>query len=318
MKYKLLLLLSVYTITANSQTSVTTTLLNDTTKKVENPWKFKSIFGLNGSQTSFVNWAAGGRNNVSVLGFIDASLKYNKQHVKWDNDLKFALGGLKYIDSTGKQQGMQKTDDRIDLASTFGYRFKKHWYYTLTAGFKTQSLNGFNFPNDSVKISTFMAPGYLSISLGIEYAPKESFNLYFSPIAGKTTIVRDQTLANAGAFGVDKAIYDQNGLLLKLGSTMRNEFGSYLRFKFQKKIMENIEMKTRIELFSNYINNPQNIDVNAENIFAFKVNKWFSASLQWNLQYDDDIIIRDVNGKNGPRTQFKSVLGLGISYTLTN
>jgi hypothetical protein len=318
MKYKLLLLLSVYTITANSQTSVTTTLLNDTTKKVENPWKFKSFFGLNGSQTSFVNWAAGGRNNVSVLGFIDASLKYNKQHVKWDNDLKFALGGLKYIDSTGKQQGMQKTDDRIDLASTFGYRFKKHWYYTLTAGFKTQSLNGFNFPNDSVKISTFMAPGYLSISLGIEYAPKESFNLYFSPIAGKTTIVRDQTLANAGAFGVDKATYDQNGLLLKLGSTMRNEFGSYLRFKFQKKIMENIEMKTRIELFSNYINNPQNIDVNAENIFAFKVNKWFSASLQWNLQYDDDIIIRDVNGKNGPRTQFKSVLGLGISYTLTN
>lgn len=318
MKYKLLLLLSVYTITANSQTSVTTTPLNDTTKKVENPWKFKSIFGLNGSQTSFVNWAAGGRNNVSVLGFIDASLKYNKQNVKWDNDLKFALGGLKYIDSTGKQQGMQKTDDKIDLASTFGYRFKKHWYYTLTAGFKTQSLNGFNFPNDSVKISTFMAPGYLSISFGIEYAPKESFNLYFSPLAGKTTIVRDQTLANAGAFGVDKATYDQNGLLLTLGSTIRNEFGSYLRFKFQKKIMENIEMKTRIELFSNYINNPQNIDVNAENIFAFKVNKWFSASLQWNLQYDDDIIIRDVNGKNGPRTQFKSVLGLGISYTLTN
>lgn len=318
MKYKLLLLLFVGVFNTIAQTSVLADPLNDSTKKVENPWKFKSIFGLNGSQTSFVNWAAGGRNNVSVLGFIDASLKYNKQHVKWDNDLKFALGGLKYIDSTGKQQGMQKTDDKIDVASTFGYRFKKHWYYTLTAGFKTQTLNGFNFPNDSVKISTFMAPGYLSISLGIEYAPKESFNLYFSPLAGKTTVVRDQTLANAGAFGVDKATYDQNGLLLTLGSTIRNEFGSYLRFKFQKKIMENIEMKTRIELFSNYINNPQNIDLNAENIFAFKVNKWFSASLQWNLQYDDDIIIRDVNGKNGPRTQFKSVLGLGISYTLTN
>lgn len=318
MKYKLLLLLFVGVFNTIAQTSVLADPLNDTTKKVENPWKFKSIFGLNGSQTSFVNWAAGGRNNVSVLGFIDASLKYNKQQVKWDNDLKFALGGLKYIDSIGKQQGMQKTDDKIDVASTFGYRFKKHWYYTLTAGFKTQTLNGFNFPNDSVKISTFMAPGYLSISLGIEYAPKESFNLYFSPLAGKTTVVRDQTLANAGAFGVDKATYDQNGLLLTLGSTIRNEFGSYLRFKFQKKIMENIEMKTRIELFSNYINNPQNIDVNAENIFAFKVNKWFSASLQWNLQYDDDIIIRDVNGKNGPRTQFKSVLGLGISYTLTN
>lgn len=318
MKYKLLFIVIATTYSFLAQTAITNSMLNDTTKKIENPWKFKSIFGLNGSQTSFVNWAAGGRNNVSVLGFIDASLKYNKQNVKWDNDLKFALGGMKYIDSSGKRQGMQKTDDKIDLASTFGYRFKKHWYYTVTGGFKTQALNGYNFPNDSVKISTFLAPGYLSISLGIEYAPREAFNLYFSPLAGKTTIVRDQTLANAGAFGVDKATYDQNGLLLKLGATVRNEFGSYLRFKFQKKIMENIEMKTRIELFSNYIKNPQNIDVNAENIFAFKVNKWFSASLQWNVQYDDDIIIRDVHGKNGPRTQFKSVLGLGISYTLTN
>lgn len=318
MKYKLLLIVFGIKINSFAQTSNSNPVHTDTSKTITNPWNFKSIFGLNGSQTAFVNWAAGGRNNVSILGFIDASLKYNKNNTKWDNDLKFALGGLKYIDSSGKREGIQKTDDRIDIASTFGYRFKKHWYYTITSGFKTQSLNGFNFPNDSVKISTFMAPGYMNLSIGVEFAPKETFNIYFSPLAGKTTIVRDQTLANAGAFGVAKATYDQNGLILKLGATIRNEFGSYLRFRFQKKIMENIEMKTRIELFSNYFNDPQNIDVNAENIFAFKLNKWFSDSLQWNVQYDDDIIIRDVYGNNGPRMQFKSVLGLGISYTLTN
>ena len=120
MKYKLLLLLFVGVFNTIAQTSVLADPLNDTTKKVENPWKFKSIFGLNGSQTSFVNWAAGGRNNVSVLGFIDASLKYNKQHVKWDNDLKFALGGLKYIDSTGKQQGMQKSK-QLNAKQTFQF-----------------------------------------------------------------------------------------------------------------------------------------------------------------------------------------------------
>ena len=281
-------------------------------------WALKSIFGVNGTQTSFVNWAAGGRNNVSALGFIEATANYQKNALKWQNDFKFALGGLRYIDSTGKKDGLQKTDDKIDLSSTFGYEFKKTWFYTVTAGFKTQSLNGFSFPNDSVRISTFMAPAYVNLSIGIEYAPKEYFNMYISPLAGKMTIVNDEVLANAGAFGVDKAVLDANGSVLTAGKRIRNEFGAYFRVKFQKEIMKNIEMKTRVELFSNYLHNPGNIDVNAENIFAFKVNKWFSASLQWNLQYDDDIAIRDSKGNTGPRTQFKSVLGLGISYTLAN
>lgn len=317
MKRSLLLLLIFLHSFGFAQTD-STEVADTTVLLPESPWTLKSLFGVNGTQTSFVNWAAGGRNNVSVLGFIDASASYKKNNLKWENDFKFALGGLKYIDSTGKRDGLQKTDDKIDLSSTFGYEFKKTWFYTATTGFRTQSLDGYNFPNDSVRISTFLAPAYVNLSLGIEYAPKESFNMYLSPLAGKMTIVNDQVLADAGAFGVEKAILDTNGTVLTQGKRIRNEFGAYFRMKFQKEIMKNIEMKTRLELFSNYLNNPENIDVNLENIFTFKVNKWFSASLQWNLQYDDDIQIRDSKGNSGPRTQFKSVLGLGISYTMTN
>src|SRR6218665_2858778 len=248
-------------------------------------WTSKTIFGVNGSQSSFVNWAAGGRNNITALGFVDASIKYEKYDMKWSNDLKFALGGLRYIDSSGKADGLQKTDDKIDLNSTFGLKFKEHWFYTATAGFKTQSLDGFAFPNDSVPISRWLAPGYVNISVGIEYAPSPAFNMYLSPVAGKITLVKDETLANAGAFGVDKAEYDGLGNVITKGKQVRYEFGSFLRFKFQKEIMKNIEMKTKAEFFSNYLKNPQNIDVNIENIFAFKVNKWFSASLQWNMIY---------------------------------
>jgi len=314
MKFTVLIALLSVSTSFNAQID---TASRDTSEPPKS-WALKSIFGVNGTQTSFVNWAAGGRNNVSALGFIEATANYQKNALKWQNEFKFALGGLRYIDSTGKKDGLQKTDDKIDLSSTFGYEFKKTWFYTVTAGFKTQSLNGFSFPNDSVRISTFMAPAYVNLSIGIEFAPKEYFNMYFSPLAGKMTIVNDEVLANAGAFGVEKAIYDTNGLLMTAGKRIRNEFGAYFRVKFQKEIMKNIEMKTRVELFSNYLHNPGNIDVNAENIFAFKVNKWFSASLQWNLQYDDDIAIRDSKGNTGPRTQFKSVLGLGISYTLAN
>jgi hypothetical protein len=213
---------------------------------------------------------------------------------------------------------LQKTDDRIDLATSFGYEFKKHWFLTTIAGFRTQFLDGFSFPNDSIPISRFMAPGYASFSLGIEYAPVDYFNVYLSPIASKMTFVNDGRLADAGAFGVRAAELDTNGNVLTRGSRYRNEIGAYFRLRFQKELFKNIEMKTRLELFSNYAHNPQNIDVNFENIFTFKVNKWFQASLQWNLIYDDDIQIRDSKGRTGPRTQFKSVLGLGISYTLTN
>ena len=284
----------------------------------ESNWTVKSIFGLNGSQTSFVNWAAGGRNNITAIGLVDFSAVYQKKNLKWNNDIKLALGGQLFMDSTGRKQGLQKTDDRIDIASAFGYEFKKKWFLTTIGTFKTQSLDGFNFPNDSVRISKFMAPGYINLSLGIEFAPKPFFNAYLSPVACKFTIVNDEVLSDAGAFGVQKAVYNADGTLLTPGKHYRSEIGAYFRMNFQKEIMKNIEMKTRLELFSNYMNNPQNIDVNLENIFAFKVNKWFSASLQWNMIYDDDIMIRDVKGGSGPRTQFKSVLGLGISYTLTN
>ncbi|MEJ6615939.1 MAG: DUF481 domain-containing protein, partial [Crocinitomicaceae bacterium] len=99
---------------------------------------------------------------------------------------------------------------------------------------------------------------------------------------------------------------------------VRSEFGGYIKFSFQKDIVKNVNFKTKVDLFSNYLHNPQNIDVNAEIIMNFKVNSWFSASVNWLLIYDDDIDIRDSKGDFGPRTQFKSVIGLGVSYTMKN
>jgi hypothetical protein len=289
-----------------------------TTDTLPSPWKLKSTFGLNGTQSSFVNWNAGGRNNISLLGYIEAGASFEKKGWKWDNDLGLALGGLKYIDK-GNTDGLQKTDDKIDLSSNIGHRIKKSWYLSLISGFKTQFLDGFNFPNDSVRISGFMIPGYVSSSLGIDYSPGENFTIFLSPISTKITIVQSQLLANAGAYGVDAATYDvTTGEVLTMGKKYRYELGAYFKFKYNATLAKNIEMKSKLELFSNYLNHPENIDVNAEVIFNFKVNSWFSASVNWNLIYDHDINIRDAKGNVGPRTQFKSVLGLGIAYTLKN
>jgi hypothetical protein len=268
-------------------------------------WKLKSLYSLSGTQSSFVNWNSGGRNNISMIGSIGASAYYTKNNVKWTNDVSLALGGIKYLDNISGV-GLQKTDDRIDLASTFGLLLSKDFFLTIAAGFKTQMVNGFSYPNDSVVVSTFMAPGYLNLALGTDLRKGDQFSVFFSSIAIKSTFVMDDSLSAAGAFGVEK------------GARYRQEYGAFLKMKWNRNLAKNIEMKSKLELFSNYLNNPQNIDVNAELLFVFRVNSLFSATAQWNLVYDDDIKIRDIHGGFGPRTQFKSVLGIGISYKLEN
>jgi len=268
-------------------------------------WKLKSLHSLNGTQSSFVNWNAGGRNNISLNASILASANFNKEIWNWSNDLSLAFGGIKYLDES-EVFSYQKTDDKIDLSSMAGIRISKKFLISLNAGFKTQFADGFTYPNDSIAVSRFMAPGYMNLALGTDYVKDEDFSVFGSPFAAKTTFVMDDSLSQIGSFGVEK------------GERVRHEFGAFIKLKWNTELMKNIEMKSKLELFSNYLNNPQNIDVNAELVFVFRVNSLFSATAQWNLIYDDDIQIRDSDGNVGPRTQFKSVLGIGISYKLEN
>ena len=213
---------------------------------------------------------------------------------------------------------LQKTDDKIDLTSNFGLEINNHLYGAILGNFKTQFMDGNSFPNDSIITSKFMAPGYLTFAFGVDYKPTGYVSIYLSPIASKMTFVNDELLSNTGAFGVKGATYDGLGNVIAAGKRFRGEFGAYFKLMYNKEIVRNINMKSKLELFSNYLNNPGNIDVAAEIIFNFKVNSWFSASLNLNLLYDDDIEVRDINGDIGPRTQFKSLLGLGVSYTVRN
>ncbi len=289
---------------------------NDSIKN-QKVWKFKFIYQLTGTQTSFVNWNAGGRNNLSLIGTISTGNYYSKGNTKWSTDLILALGGIRYFDNIIGNP-LQKTDDKIDFSSIFGQKVSNFLFFSLNSGFRTQILDGFNLPNDSVRVSTFLAPGYVNLAFGMDYIRNDDFSIFASPFAFKGTIVRDQNLANSGAFGVDKAILDSQGNIVSKGRNFREEYGAYLKIKWNKSLMKNIDLKSRFELFSNYTDKPQNIDVNAEILLLFKVNKLFSATTQFTLIYDDDIKIKDRFGKTGPRTQFKSVLGIGLYYKMEN
>lgn len=289
------------------------------TKKDSN-WNIKMVASLNGSQSAFSNWAAGGQNTVAVTGMYDIEAIYKKNKISWKNGANLAYGISKI-----KEGPWRKTDDNIEVYTNVGYDIHDSVLdLSWLTSFRTQFDRGYNLPNDSVYVSKFMAPGYLQTALGVDYHPVDGLQILVSPLSGKFTFVNDTRLANAGAFGVTEAEYDTAGNVITPGKKFRAELGAFIKILYSTSLMENISLKTRLELFSNYIDQPQNIDVNAEVLLNFKVNKWFQANLAVNLIYDDDIDIgvdTDGDGEinhSGPRTQIKEVLSLGISYTFHN
>jgi hypothetical protein len=279
-------------------------------------WKFGGVISVNGQQVSLTNWAAGGSNSISFGGIISGYARYKKGKSTWDNNVDLGYGIIKQ--GTSKQ--WWKTDDKIQVTSKYGRQAFKKWYYTALGDFKTQFTEGFNYPNDSVYISRFMAPGYLVAALGLDYKPNDHFSLFIAPVTGKFTFVNDDSLARYGAFGVQKEIRDPDngGTITQNYKTHREEFGAYVKMQYQTKIMDNVTFQTMLELFSNYLHNPENIDVNWTTLTTFKVNKFISATLTTQLIYDDDINLTrtagDKKGTTGPDVQFKQVLGVGFNY----
>jgi Protein of unknown function (DUF3078)/Protein of unknown function, DUF481 len=268
-------------------------------------WRKGATFNLNLNQTALSNWAGGGSNSVAVNGLLSMYANYAKGLSKWDNTLDLAYG-LSKIGETGN---FTKTDDRIELNSKYGRKLKGDWYYGGLVNFRTQFNLGYNAGDNINYISKFMAPGYLTIALGFDYKPNDNFSFFIAPIAYKLTVVGDKVLADRGEYGVD------------LGERTRSEIGGYARLMYQKKLMENVDFKTKVDAFSNYQNNPQNIDVTWETLLSMKVNKYISASLSTMLIYDDDIdiILEPISTTNpteqkGPRVQFKEVLNIGFAY----
>ena len=172
--------------------------------------------------------------------------------------------------------------------------------------------------------SDFNSPGYTQIAIGLDYKPAPYFSAFLAPVAGKVTTVNRQYLADAGAFGVEKAVLDANGLILTPGKKMRTEFGGRLVLKFKKDLVKNVNLDSYLDLFSNYLNNPGNIDVVFNNLLTFKINKYFTANIISQTIYDDDIIIKrdwnkdglydNPNDINGPRLQMLTTFAIGFGY----
>ncbi len=309
----LTVLISVLTIMTYGQVTEGEKNLRSQSADTTQGWKKGGVFAVNLAQTSLTNWAAGGQNSVAINGIfaLFANLKQGKSN--WDNSLDMGYGLMKQ----GKQD-YRKTDDKIDFLSKYGRQAFSKFYYAALFNFKTQMQPGYNYLTETTKekISNSFAPAYLLLALGLDYKPNANFTAFIAPLTAKFTFVNDPDLSAIGAFGVTP------------GEKSKSEMGGYIRAAYTKndfkgEFMKNVAFTSKIDLFSNYADNPQNIDVSWETLIAMKVNKYISVNLNTHLLYDDNIKVPfdknndgtvDAGEAVGSRVQFKEIFGVGFSY----
>lgn len=291
----------------------------DTTK----PWSYKGKYAFMINQIGFKNWAAGGESSLSGNASVDYHLEYKKEKFSFDHTAHIAYGMVGYLDKR-----IQKTDDKIDLLFGVSNRVSKKWYFTSMVSFKTQFSKGYKNPDFSHEISDFMAPGYMTVSIGFLYKAKKNFQLFMSPLAGKVTFVLNQYLANQGAYGVKKAVIDTLGNILIPGEDLSGQLGINILSSFQTKIMENILFKTRVSLYNNYLEEEPSkrwqIDMDWHNELTFKVNKYFSTVLLLQLKYDPNAMFPVYKNvarmstivSEKSKLQWKESLGLSFLYRI--
>ncbi|MCD6565675.1 MAG: DUF3078 domain-containing protein [Bacteroidales bacterium] len=281
-------------------------------------WKFGAETGINFTQGYLSNWVKGGESSISALGNFTSFANFTKNKTKWENNFRFKYGLMK----TG-EKGLRKNDDLWEINTKFGQKafgnlgrkiMEKHgkeslknWYYSFLVSMKSQIAAGYNYPNDSVIVSSFMSPSRLFFALGLDYKPNKTTSILISPITSKSTIVRDTV-------NIDQTKYGLNP-----DRKIKSEMGGYMKAKFLLKINDDISLDNKLSLFTNYLKDPQNIDIDWEATLKMRINYYINANISTHLIYDDNIEVPLFNDEgtnigSGPRTQFKELINVGFTF----
>lgn len=274
--FSLVLFLAV--IAVNAQETAT-----DTTKL----WTKKGNFSLLFNQSSYnKQWLGGGTSNVAGNFGLNYDFNYKNGDVVWDNKFIAAYGLTKIKD--GKTA---KTDDRLELNSLWGKKAKGEWYYSIFFNFKTQMDSGFD--KNGIRISHFFSPAYFQFGPGIWWKKSNNLSVNFSPATAKLILVHPHFTEFVPSFGVLQ------------GDSTRFEFGASISAYYKFNVMTNVSIENRLNLYSNYLENPQNVDVDYQMNVIMRINKYLSANVAVQAIYDDNSI---------QAVQVREVFGLGVNY----
>jgi Protein of unknown function (DUF3078) len=275
-------------------------ITKDPKDTIPKTWKMGGLFNLNINQGSLSNWAGGGEKfSFSLNSYLTLYAFYKKNKNSWDNSLDLAYG---VVNTTSL--GSRKASDKIDLLTKYGYALSPKWNAGALFNLRTQFAKGYTYTktatgqDSSTLISNSFAPAYVMLSLGFDYKPVDGLSVFISPLTGRWVIVTDDLIAPL--YGLDP------------GKNTKNELGAFVTVNYILKLKEKFVYKTKLDLFSNYKQNPQNIDIFWTNAFTAKITKYINFTFNFDLIYDDDT--KNVDPAKGPAPQLQQLMGIGFAY----
>ncbi|MCX6223888.1 MAG: DUF3078 domain-containing protein [Bacteroidia bacterium] len=269
-------------------------------------WYLKSELMFTVNQTTFINWARGGNNNIAFTSDVRAWANYAKGNIKWDNYFWFWYGVQKT-----ELLSLRKSADKIYLVSNLSHKAFKKFDYTLGMTFDTQGFKGYAYPNDSIPVSKFMAPADLKVNLGLTFKPNAKLTVNGSPLTSQFRFVLDTALIDQARYGLKK---DQRA---------NAQLGASITVNHSTVLFKTVTMTNFLNLFSNYLDHPERIYFDWRLGLQLKVNKYIFATIQTEVMYDPRTEIqlykvkdgKKVPNGTGKRVQFNEILGLTFKYT---
>ena len=256
-----------------------------------NGWVKKGTFSFLANQATFSNWLAGGQSNVSGNIGLNYDFNYKKNSWNWDNKIIAGYGLTKI-----KNQEMQKSDDRLQYNSLLGKKASGYWFYSAFLNFNTQFDSGFE---KSVKTSHFLSPAFFQFGPGMLWKKRDNLKFNFAPITSKLIVVNSQFTQTSSSFGVEK------------GKTTRYELGAAINGYYKFNLVTNVTVENILNLYTNYLDSPQNVDVDYTLNIAMKVNKYLSTNFVLQTIFDDNA---NAAGLDYAKVQTRQIIGLGLNY----
>lgn len=259
------------------------------------------------SQVSLTNWAEGGSANISLNALIDANANYSKDKMIFENRLKLSYGFIQSFDkSKPLNEQFSKSDDRIQLDSKWGWMLMGKLYFSALLNFRSQITPTYSYdtstdPATRTLQSRFMAPGYFSLGVGVNYRPFNFLSFNLSPATGNIVVVTEPSLRETYGNAAGQAV--------------RAEFGAQLKMDLNY-VYKMFKIGTSLSLFSNYLDHPENIQVYWDVDASLALTKILTLTVRTNLIYDDNIKIADADGNLAPRVQFKEIVSLGLTWKI--
>jgi hypothetical protein len=232
------------------------------------------------------NWAGGGESSLSLLSDMKYFINYTKNSLNWENAFRYRVGALK----RGKEK-LSKNEDKLEVLSKLGVKAFKYWNYAAQFDFNTVLFTSYNYPKREEIVANFLTPAYFTLSVGFDYKPNNKVSLYFSPIGGKWTYVRDTVrVTNTTRYGVEK------------GKKLKSAAGAKIDFKNTHTFFDFLLLEHRLIVFASYYD-PVTVDWRLTP--GFKISSYLKTSINLNAVYDRN---------NSKKLQFKETLSLDVYF----